>query len=247
MKRIVLLLAVLALILSGTHAQEYYADTVFDIANDGGVTISGATNHPELGAQVKEKLTSKTNGIWTITLNPSGDFSEYVYEIILPAGAQLIDTNSPTGNRIDSTNDRIRIIGTGEQTTYLVSARYITRAQPKEENLTFVFVGLLLLVIILVGIWGAGELRKRKKCESGEIKTSLIEKPKYNKEALTERQLQLVEYLEKGKGSATQAELQKQFELPKASLSRNLDTLERKGIITKERKGMTMLVMLKKN
>ncbi len=247
MKKIILLLALLALILTGAYAQEYYADIVFDIANDGSVAISGATNHPELNAGTTQGLTSKKDGIWTITINPSGEFSEYIYKIILPAGAQLIDANSPSGNRIDTENDRINIIGTREQTTSFVSARYITRAQPKEENLTFVFVGLLLLVIILVGIWGAGELRKRRTCEAKKTMPTPTQKPIYNKEALTERQLQIVEYLEKGKGNATQAELQKRFELPKASLSRNLETLERKGIITKERKGMTMLVMLKKN
>jgi uncharacterized membrane protein len=247
MKKIILLLACFTLALTFAHAQEYYADTVFDIASDGSVTISGATNHPELTTQTTQGLTSKKDGIWTITINPSGEFSEYVYAIILPAGAQLIDTNTPNGSRIDAESARIKIIGTGELTTFFASARYITRSQPKEENLMFVFVGLLLLVIILIGIWGAGEMKKRKKCEIKTGETKTIEKAKYNKEALTDRQLQIVEYLEKGKGSATQAELQKQFDMPKASLSRNLEGLERKGIITKERKGMTMLVMLKKN
>jgi len=166
MKKIILILAVLLLALTFAHAEEYYADTIFDIANDGSVTISGTTNHPELTAQTTQKLISKTNGIWTITINPSGKFSEYIYDIILPSGAQLIDTNSPNTNRIDSANDRVRIIGTGEQTTYFVSAKYITRAQPKEENLMFVFIGLLLLTIVLIGIWGAGELRKRKATKS---------------------------------------------------------------------------------
>ncbi|VVB74401.1 Uncharacterised protein [uncultured archaeon] len=247
MKKIIILFAALALLLSMAYAEGYYADTVFDVASDGSVAISGATNHADLNAQLTEKLTAKKDGIWTITINPTGEFSEYVYEIILPAGAQLIDVNTPNGSRIDAESARIKIIGTGEQTTYFVSARYITRAQPKEENLMFVLIGLMLLVIILIGIWGAGELRKRKKCESGATKITPSEKPKYNKEALTEIQLQIVEYLENGKGSATQAELQKKFELPKASLSRNLEGLERKGIIAKERKGMTMLVMLKKN
>ena len=63
---------------------------------------------------------------------------------------------------------------------------------------------------------------------------------------LLQRQLEIVNILEKENNNYTQSNLQKKLSLPKASLFRNLKGLEKKGIIRRERKGMTMLITLLK-
>lgn len=67
-------------------------------------------------------------------------------------------------------------------------------------------------------------------------------KKSYNESALTERQKQIVRLIDNKGGSSTQAVLEKELSIPKASLSRNLETLSKKGIIKKESKGMSNLV-----
>jgi uncharacterized membrane protein len=55
----------------------------------------------------------------------------------------------------------------------------------------------------------------------------------------------IVETIQKNKGSITQAKLEKSLEIPKSSLSRNIESLVRKNILVKESKGMTNLIMIK--
>lgn len=64
------------------------------------------------------------------------------------------------------------------------------------------------------------------------------------RELFTERQLAILDYLA-SHGVVTQAELEKKLKLPKSSLSRNVDTLARKGVIFKEQRGMSNVVGLK--
>jgi uncharacterized membrane protein len=46
--------------------------------------------------------------------------------------------------------------------------------------------------------------------------------------------------------SLTQTDIQKELQIPKASVSRNIHGLERKGLIEKEPIGMSNLIRLKK-
>jgi uncharacterized membrane protein len=223
-------------------AQEYYADIVFDVAENGAVIISGTTNDTNLAPQTTNTLTTKTGIVWGIEINQPEEFSEYIYEIKLPQGAQILQISTTDTYRITTKEERLTIIGTGEKKSMLIKVTYqinTTKEQPKPIML---IAGTIIVILIIIGatFFAGTKLQRKKEATTKETK------PHYNKEALTERQLQIVECLEeKGRG-VTQAEIQKHFNWPKASTSRNLETLEKKGIITKERKGMTMLVSLKK-
>jgi uncharacterized membrane protein len=67
---------------------------------------------------------------------------------------------------------------------------------------------------------------------------------KINKHLYTSRQLQIINYLQKH-GPANQIKIEKELNIPKASLSRNIETLVKKGIIFKESKGMSNIIGLK--
>jgi len=61
----------------------------------------------------------------------------------------------------------------------------------------------------------------------------------YDPAALTERQLSIVRFMEKAGKPVSQHDLEKGLGLPKSSLSRNVRTLERMGIIRKTSRGMS--------
>ncbi|HNV00949.1 MAG TPA: winged helix-turn-helix transcriptional regulator [archaeon] len=100
---------------------------------------------------------------------------------------------------------------------------------------------LILIIGIIIVIFGIYYIIKNKKNSTKQNNNKIT----YDKDALTERQLKIMELLEKNDGKITQSELQKTLNYPKAALSRNLNSLEKKDIISKERKGMTMLVKIK--
>ena len=63
---------------------------------------------------------------------------------------------------------------------------------------------------------------------------------------LPERQKQIMQLLQKENKPMTQAQIRKKLNYSKASASRNINSLELKGLITKEEIGATNLIKLKR-
>ena len=68
----------------------------------------------------------------------------------------------------------------------------------------------------------------------------------YNFRGLTDRQKQIMELLIETKRPLTQVEIEKELDIPKAAVSRNVHSLEIKGLIEIEKIGMSNLIRLKK-
>lgn len=230
---ILFLLLIIILILPIIQAEEFYANTLFEINAMGETKISGITNYPGLEAKTTQELTSKIGSRWKFEINLKEIFSEYVYEIQFPSETEIekIETNS--NYRITTTNGQITVIGTGNQKPLNLIIYYTLEKKGNNFNL------IILILLIIILITSAYFLLKKE-----QNKNKKQNKTIYDKDALTERQLKIMELVEKSNGKITQSEIQKILNYPKAALSRNLQTLEKKGIITKERKGMTMLVKI---
>jgi len=67
-----------------------------------------------------------------------------------------------------------------------------------------------------------------------------------NLRGLNDRQKQIIKLLIEVKRPLTQTEIQRELKIPKAAVSRNISTLERKGLIEKEQIGMSNRISLKK-
>jgi uncharacterized membrane protein len=63
---------------------------------------------------------------------------------------------------------------------------------------------------------------------------------------LNDRQKKILKLLEENNVPLTQTDIQRELELPKASVSRNIRRLEIKGLIEKEQIGMSNIIRLKK-
>lgn len=220
----------LLLLVPCTLAQKYYADIQIDVGSDGRVDISGSTNHPFISSISKsDDFTSKNKKYWVVNVSVEDDFSQYIAEVRLPPKASLNFLKASNVLSIKEDNGRIIVTITGKEEPLLFLAQY--SFNEKEFSNDWLYYALIIILGLSAMYYF---LRKWKK---PQIKLRL--------ESLTDRQKLIVEAIQKNKGSITQAELEKTLKIPKASLSRNIESLVRKNILVKESKGMTNLLMMK--
>lgn len=265
-KRSALFFFIIAAILSSfAYAQEYYADLSVIVKDDGLVEIEGITNAPEFFSGSYSEFTSKKGPYWLLNISSEKEFSDYIFEVTLPDGAEFNYFKASGRPRI-SYDDGIKIIssGTGELS---IVVQYSIKEQ-KKQNLVFVWVASLFVAV--TGLFFLVKLRKRSflinkeketsenigdKTESAKgmdlagssgspSKSRDYEKIKIVKKTLAESQEKIVDLLLDAGGELTQKQLQHRSGLPKATLSRNIDVLSRKGIIAKQSRGMTNMIML---
>ncbi len=237
MKKIIFITILLILTALSVHAEEYYADTIIDINPDGSAQISGTTNHPVLENTTTSEFTSMEKGTWKIQINPDGNFTAYIFEIILPQNTQTTSIKTSGEYRITTKDNRLAVIVLGEKNQPQISIEYKTNNATEPPNYVLMAVAIIILAGIIV--IAHGRTNPKNKETPQKLKSAIHE------DALTERQKSIIEYLRKKGQSATQKEIETTLNLPKASLSRNLSALERKDIIEKEEKGMTKIVRLK--
>jgi uncharacterized membrane protein len=76
--------------------------------------------------------------------------------------------------------------------------------------------------------------------------TADAKEPPGDMKGLNDRQKQIMKLLYERNTPLTQTDIQKELQIPKASISRNVRGLERKGLIEKEQIGISNLIRLKK-
>ena len=235
-------LLTLTLLCLNASAQEYYANVTFEVQNEGSTLISGTTNYSYFTPRDTQELTFKNGKLWTFAIDTNDLFSEYSYKIILPKNAQIqkIETNSTYF--LGTQNESIIVEGYGEKIDFNLKINYTIVQKDTENQLIPIVIGGLILIIII--FFGITQFKKQKSVTTTRKKEEVTQT--FDKDTLSERQLAIVEQIEKNGGKNTQSEIQKTLKLPKASLFRNISTLEKKGIVKKERKGMTMLLTLQK-
>jgi len=213
------------------HAQEiYYADVDMDVAGDGTVSISGVTNHPMLAAGSTAGYTSKKGSYWVLNITTPETFSNYLYTLRMPQGSVINYVKTSGRVAIREEGSRIIIDGVGRDEPLMILIQYSINPAGSINWLMF----FTLFVIIISSLLAAYLYLKR-------IRTA-TKKKKYEPETLTERQLMIVRFLEKSGGMTTQKNLETSIKIPKSSLSRNIDSLVNRGILKRERKGMTNIV-----
>lgn len=209
-------------------SQNYYADVNIKVDESGYVTIKGDTNHPDLIVESSQDFTSKHNKYWLLNITIQDKFSDFIFDLELPKNSEINYLKTPRLARIDNSLGNIKVTGTGEDQRFVVIVQYSIKKI--KHNYLYVAAVLVLLAALAVAYI---LIKKNKK----PVK-------KYNLDVLTDRQKIIFELIKKNK-KITQAELEKKVNMPKSSLSRNVESLERKGFITKEKKGMTNILFLK--
>ena len=222
---------------SALAAEAYYADVVIDVEDNGYVSITGYSDNPDLQSRTTQMYTTKDRDYWILNISPEGIFSEYVAEIRFPPNAAINYINVPRLISVSEESGRIVVTMTGTNQTFYIVAQYsVLPTGQADVNYYIIISFAMLLLAALLGYYAFSRSRRRGP-EPGFA---------YNPHAFTDRQSKIVEAIKSGGGHMTQSTLQKKTGLPKASLSRNIDALIRKGVLVKEEKGMTNLLSLKK-
>jgi uncharacterized membrane protein len=126
------------------------------------------------------------------------------------------------------------IIGTGENRSFNIIVQYSLEYQKEKSDNFFLFFILSVILIIGTSLFGFLFFHKKKKFYFMNIKEN----------TLTDRQKEIVMILKKHKRPMTQKKVQDLVDMPKSSLSRNIDSLVRRDIVRKEQKGMSNVLTL---
>lgn len=178
-----------------------------------------------------DSLTSKLDEMWVFSYN----LTDAYIDVYLPSGAIVKEANGD----LSVTNNQINV--------YSFENSYI-KYTIKEQN-PFNFYPILALIIILI-VLAAGYLFYRyiklnKKNEVSKKKINKEDKLKIISGVLNERENIILENLKKS-GKTKMSFLRKSISMPKASFSRHIQELGKKGLIKRTGEGRNKFVELKK-
>jgi uncharacterized membrane protein len=234
-------LLILIIYLPTISAQDYYADVKIDVDSFGYVTIDGTTNYPDLLAENTEIYTSKKQSYWLLNITKDEIFTDFVYVLTLPKDSSINYIKTSGFIRIEDDQGKLIINGFGENELFSIQVQYQTRKPTEEGSIKFdpVFTFLIAVIIVLIAILIGIFIKER-------VKIQYQKKDGYDFEGLNQRQKQIMNLLIDRKTPLTQTDIQRQLNIPKAAVSRNIRGLELKGLIEKEQIGMSNLIRLKK-
>ena len=240
------LLLVVASIFPVLAAKEYYADITIDVDTSGFVTINGISNHPDLLIENTERYTSKKQSYWLLNITKNEPFSDFLYVVTLPLGSSINYLKSSGSIRIEEEEGNLIVKGFGQNTSFSVVVQYQTEKTSAEGTIfelnqsliiiiAFIVSGVLVLVLFFV----------RSKAKTKKETTTADNVEDYLK-GLTTRQKKIMKLLMESNSTLTQSDIQKELNMPKAAVSRNISSLELKGRIEKEKVGMSNFIRLRK-
>lgn len=241
--------AVLSLIIvvsiPSPQAADYYADLTISVDTAGFVTINGLTNYPNLTIQNTAQYTSKQQSYWVLNITRPETFSEFVYDLTLPKGSSISYIRSSGSIRIEEEFGNLILRGFGENESFSILIQYQLEKQQTsflQENLVYlILLPAILLVSLLIIFFYRREKNPKQILPEKEKKEPLGEL-----KGLNHRQKQIIQLLRERNIPLTQTDIQKELQIPKASVSRNILGLERKGLIEKDQIGMSNFIRLKK-
>jgi uncharacterized membrane protein len=227
------------LLLSAPCAAEgrYYADITVDIDAGGYATVSGTANHPQLSGRTTDSLTSKRGGYWLLNLTlPANDtFSEYVFAVNLPDGAQVNYAKATGQFRIAASGGRISVRGSGKDENFAVLVQYTLGKAAAEDPRGYASLLVPLAAAALIAAAALYAWRRGRKASEQASR-----EPGY----LTDRQRDILRLLRKEGKPVNQALVCERLGLPKSSVSRNVDSLAAMGLVRKTRNGMSTMLEL---
>jgi uncharacterized membrane protein len=227
--------------LPSTLAEEYYADLTIDVDSSGFVTIDGVTNHPDLLIKNTENYTSKKQSYWLLNITKDGIFTDFIYVLTLPEGSSINYIKSSGFISIEEIQGNLLVKGFGENESFSIQVQYQIDKLTENEVFKFDYVFLILLVAIIVLIIILVRFLIKEKTKTEELKDN-----GYDFKGLNQRQKQIMKLLIDRNIPLTQTDIQRELNIPKAAVSRNIRGLELKGLIEKEQIGMSNLIRIKK-
>lgn len=251
--KIIFVLGFLLILLSSlSQAQELNLEIVLESNGDAIVFgnseidpfIKGIDFENNSISGISSELTSKKGEIWTFALSSNQSYGDYYARIRLPQGAKLL---SYSNNPLVSSEQSSLVLEFSDNQSLNLQVTYTLEKISREINWTnIIFFFILVLVIIAVIVLFFINQRRHKEIK----KMKKIVKKKTSKlqdmrKILNERENLIINTLVKQGRKSTHGRLQKLSGIPKASFSRHLNNLAKKGIVFKEGTGKLNIVRLR--
>ena len=221
---------------------DYYADIDIRVDDSGVVSIDGETNHPDLLVKNSELYTFKKQSYWLLNITTIEIFSDYIYVLTLPQGSIINHIKSSGFRGIREESGSLIITGSGGNESLSIVVQYQINKRSIDFNILLI-LGIIILILIILLVFTIYQNKREKLMDSNK---KLDDDVGYNFRGLTDRQKQIMELLIETKRPLTQVEIEKELDIPKAAVSRNVHSLEIKGLIEIEKIGMSNLIRLKK-
>ena len=243
-----LISSIILLLLSSTQAIDLYADVEIKVDNAGFVSIEGNTNYQDLIVENSEEYTSKSKSLWTLNITKNVTFTDFVFSILLPEKTEILSLNSTGSTLISEQSGNLIIKGHGTNETISIILQYQTDKVLETVgiydldflSLVLILCNIVLIICLIIVLFYVDKKEKPLTSNNNENTFSLELK------GLNDRQKKILKLLEENNVPLTQTDIQRELELPKASVSRNIRRLEIKGLIEKEQIGMSNIIRLKK-
>ena len=236
---IITILIVFNIFLTPIRADNFYADISIDVDSSGFVTIDGITNHPDILVENSEIYTSKKQSYWLINITKEDIFSDYIFILTLPEKSSINYIKSPGYISIEEDSGNLIVKGFGENESLSILLQYQTEKLSETQSFDFLSIILLTFLIFLIIILILFISREKLKVNNPDSNVQEFK-------GLNSRQKEIMSLLIDKNIPLTQTDIQKELNIPKAAVSRNVRGLELKGLIEKEQIGMSNLIRIKK-
>jgi len=221
---------------------DYYADIDIRVDDSGVVSIDGETNHPDLLVKNSELYTFKKQSYWLLNITKNEVFSDYIYTLTLPQGSTINYIKSSGFIGVTEESGSLIITGYGGNESLSIVVQYQINKRSLDFNILLI-LGMLILILVILLVFTLYQNKRKDLVDSNKKLDNDVEK---NFRGLTNRQKQIMELLIETKRPLTQVEIEKELDIPKAAVSRNVHSLEIKSLIEIEKIGMSNLIRLKK-
>ena len=166
----------------------------------------------------------------------------------MPKNSEITYVKSSGSVIIGEELGNLVVKGIGENKSFSLLVQYKTqKIIEQEEILGFDFTTILILICIVILIVLFFVVLILVENQKGSASMQITDEGKeINLKGLNDRQKQIIKLLMERKRPLTQTDIQRELNIPKAAVSRNIRGLELKGLIEKEQIGMSNLIRLKK-
>ena len=229
-------------------AADFYAEIDISIDYAGYVDINGKTNYPDLIVENTEEFTYKNQSIWTLNITIDEQFSDFIFTVELPDNSEIISLYSTGSTRIKDESGNLILEGFGSNQIFSImiqkkkkkEAGFSVLSNVDSFSIMLILIIVILLILFIIVLFTVDRpYRFRKPVHQFDFDEKKLK-------GLNDRQKKILHFLMSSDISLTQTDIQKELDMPKASVSRNIRRLELKGLIEKEKIGMSNLIRIKK-
>jgi len=235
---------IIAILSTSTLATEYYIDQEIEIMENGDAVVDGITNvdlFSDLGLDgdiiqgTTSELTSKSGKYWLVEYNNDQTISNYIIKIKFPKHVKINHIGSKSKLLVEDYEGHTILTFIGTDQILDIKVQYSFSGVDSNESFFMSYWFYLALIVVGLIIYLVGASGETKDKTKKEHKQKTLNKTKLDtiKLTLNETQLKIVDALLDQDGECSQTKLRHLTGIPKASLSRNLELLSQKHVVSK--------------